>query len=198
MRHHRLHWIQIGLAILFTILSACTRSASTAMTPLPSAPPPTSTSAAETLPPSATEPATEAATEPVVVTEEIFQPVPTGSPTETPHLETATATKALPATIPACGKALPSRLHVDGYAYVNPDPPLPNNLRTEAGQNNDLIGDIQPNQAMKILDGPQCVDGWLWWKVSPQDSTLTGWTAEGDEQTYWLVPCASEKECGSQ
>jgi hypothetical protein len=194
MYHQRIHWIQAGAAVLlFMTLPACTRSASTAMTPLPSAPPPTPTSVQETL----LLPTTEPATEPATLTKEASQPAATVSPTEAPLAETATATKATIATEVTCGSALPSRLRLGSYAYVNPDPPLPNNLRSEAGQSNDLVGDIQPGQAMKILDGPKCVDGWLWWKVRPADSNLTGWTAEGDEQAYWLVPCASEEECGS-
>jgi hypothetical protein len=88
-------------------------------------------------------------------------------------------------------------LQVNSYAYVNPDPPLPNNLRSEADPNSELLGEIQPRQAMKILAGPKCVDGWQWWNVIPSNSDLNGWTAEGDEQTYWLIPCASEKECGN-
>ncbi len=197
MHHQRLHWIQVGLAILLLMaLPACIRSASTAMTPLPSAPPPTPTDIPPTSTPLVMEPT---ASEPAAATEEeISQPVATASPTETPQRETATATKAVVTTEASCGKVLPSRLHVDSYAYVNPDPPVPNNVRSEAGQNNDLLGDIQPGQAMKILDGPKCVDGWLWWKVSPlNNGDLIGWTAESDEQTYWLIPCSSEKDCGS-
>ncbi len=189
MYRHCLHWTQIVTTILLTfILVACTRSASTGtvMTPLPSAPPPTPTSiVASTLP--ATEPAT--ATKASASTA-------TTSPAKSTPVETATATKAIVGTETSCGNALPSRLHLDAYAYVNPDPPLPNNLRSEAGEGNDLLGMIQPGEAMKILEGPKCVEGSLWWKVSPLNSDLSGWTAEGDEQTYWLIPCASEAECG--
>ena len=94
-----------------------------------------------------------------------------------------------------CLGAPPTRLRVDLFAYVNPDPPLPNNLRRDAGKDSPLLGEIQPGEAMQILEGPQCVDGWVWWKVHILDTELEGWTAEGDGQNYWLIPCASEKEC---
>ena len=94
-----------------------------------------------------------------------------------------------------CINALPERLHVNGFAYLDPDPPIPNNLRREAGKNHDLIGEIQPGETMKILEGPQCADGWVWWKVRTFGSELTGWTAEGNLEEYWLVPCPSRKEC---
>ena len=95
-----------------------------------------------------------------------------------------------------CINALPERLHVNGFAYLDPDPPIPNNLRREAGKNHDLVGKIQPGETMKILEGPQCADGWVWWKVRTFGSDLTGWTAEGNLEEYWLVPCPSRKECG--
>lgn len=168
------------------------------MTPLPSAPPPTSTSIPDRVTPSSTEPAvaTEAEVEEIVTATSQSTAAP--SATKSPQVETATATKASPATTPACGNALPSRLRLNSYAYVNPDPPLPNNLRSEAGPDNELLGEIQPGQAMKVLAGPKCVDGGLWWQVSPLETDLTGWTAEGDEQTYWLIPCTSETECGTE
>ena len=98
-------------------------------------------------------------------------------------------------TVP-CVNGLPTRLSVGAFAYVNPDPPLPNNLRSAAGKDNPLNGEIQPGQAMKILDGPQCADGWVWWQVRTLETELTGWTAEGDQQDYWLIPCNSQAECG--
>ena len=94
-----------------------------------------------------------------------------------------------------CVGAPPTRLRVDGFAYVNPEPPLPNNVRREAGQDNPLVGEIEPGQAMRILEGPKCADGWMWWKVQALETDLEGWTAEGDQQNYWLVPCASRNEC---
>lgn len=198
MHHHRLHWTHLGVTVLLTlVLAACVRSASTntALTPLPSAPPPTATSVSEAPTPLANESAT--ATEAPASTATEF---PTESlPTETQQTEqkTATATKAVSSATSSCGNALPSRLQINSYAYVNPDPPLPNNLRSEADPNSELLGEIQPGQAMKVLAGPKCVDGWQWWNVRPLNSDLNGWTAEGDEQTYWLIPCASEKECGN-
>jgi hypothetical protein len=95
-----------------------------------------------------------------------------------------------------CLNAPPTRLRIDMFAYVNPDPPLPNNVRRDAGKDNALIGEIEPGQAMKILEGPKCADGWVWWKVRTLETDLVGWTPEGDVQNYWLIPCSSRQECG--
>lgn len=95
-----------------------------------------------------------------------------------------------------CLNALPTRLRVDGYAYVNPEPPLPNNVRRDPGKDSPLIGDIRPGQPVKILDGPRCADGWVWWRVRDLETEIEGWTAEGDKQNYWLIPCPSRNQCG--
>ena len=99
-----------------------------------------------------------------------------------------------PASSP-CLNAPPTRLSVGQFAYVNPDPPLPNNLRKDAGTNQDFTGEIPPGKAMKILDGPKCSDGWVWWKVRALETELVGWTPEGDKRDYWLIPCTSQKGC---
>jgi hypothetical protein len=205
MQHHRFHWVQAGVAGLLAMLalSGCSRSASTVMTPLPSMPPPTATLAlAPMASPTPTLPATARiaasatleATEDLLLTETLqARPV---TATQTPVVVTQTPGSATQASVTvACAGAPPTRLRIDSYAYVNPEPPLPNNLRSEAGENNSLIGDIQPGQAMKILEGPKCADGWSWWKVRTLETDLEGWTAEGDGQSYWLVPCSSPNEC---
>ena len=192
MHTHRPRLIQpVAAFLLVMALSACTRSASnviTTMTPLPSAPPPTPT---DILPTQITDPlVTAAASETASTTE------PTKRPTATKAQPTGSVTVTLESTAAVCEGAPPTRLNTGLFAYVNPEPPLPNNLRSAAGENNEIMGYIEPGQAMKILEGPECADGWLWWKVQPLETDLTGWTAEGDAQNYWLIPCSSEEECG--
>lgn len=94
-----------------------------------------------------------------------------------------------------CLNAPPTRLRIGLFAYVDPDPPLPNNVRSEAGTDQDFIGAIEPGKAIKILDGPKCADGWVWWKVRALETELVGWTPEGDQKDYWLIPCSSQKAC---
>jgi hypothetical protein len=94
-----------------------------------------------------------------------------------------------------CSGALPSRLEVGKYAYVATDPPLDQRVREGAGTDYPIIGYIDTGNAMKILDGPKCADGWAWWKVqSIKKSDLVGWTSEGDD-VYWLIPCDSLNAC---
>jgi len=104
---------------------------------------------------------------------------PTNSPSATPDSE---AWDACP------GAAYQSRLHVGDTAEVSNDPPLANRIRTDASLDADVLGYIQPGEDAVILDGPRCTNNWVWWEVRSEASGLEGWTAEGDEDSYWLVP----------
>lgn len=97
----------------------------------------------------------------------------------------------------ACPGTYPTRLWVGGYAMVATEPPLPNNVRAGASTEYGVIGKIQPGYPMEILDGPECANNWTWWKVRSLVDDLTGWTAEGDANGYWLIPCPPEGECGT-
>jgi hypothetical protein len=96
----------------------------------------------------------------------------------------------------ACEGTKPTRLYLDGAAYVSMDPPLANRVRDGAGKDHKVIGQIEPGDMMKILEGPACADGWVWWRVFAPKTELTGWTAEGDGNEYWLIPCPPRAGCG--
>ncbi len=89
---------------------------------------------------------------------------------------------------PTCKPAKPTRLQVGGRAVVKDEPPLPNRVRSEPSLGSKIIGEIAPGDGMVLLEGPVCAGNWLWWKVQADGSGLVGWTAEGDDQDYWLVP----------
>jgi serine/threonine protein kinase len=109
------------------------------------------------------------------------QATATISPTGTVQ-PTATTWKACPEA------AYPSRLSVNTEAIVSSDPPLANRVRSKPDLSSDILGYIQPGEHVKILEGPQCSGKGIWWKVQSLTSDLTGWTSEGDEDGYWLVP----------
>jgi len=88
----------------------------------------------------------------------------------------------------ACHDAPLSRLRIGMRAYVSFDPPLANRVRVEAGTHAQIIGYIDPGEEIAVIEGPACADGWVWWRVRSAATGLTGWTAEGDENDYWLIP----------
>lgn len=81
---------------------------------------------------------------------------------------------------------LPSRLSAGQSAVVLP--PLPNALRSQPylGYDSVVVGQIPAGGIVQVIAGPNCSDGMSWWLVSY--GGLSGWTAEGQNSTYWLAP----------
>lgn len=94
-----------------------------------------------------------------------------------------------------CIGAPSPRLWLGGYAYVALDPYLPNKIRNGPGTDYATIGRIQPGEIMEISGGPKCIDRYVWWQVQALDTGIIGWTAEGNKDDYWLIPCESKEAC---
>lgn len=110
------------------------------------------------------------------------------TPSRTPFSTiTVTKTPVLVGTWTPCTGIYASRLHVGDQAAVSTSPNLPNRVRIDPGLTTEIIGKISPGEKIKILDGPTCNNG-VWWKVQSQKTGLLGWTLEGDNENYWLVP----------
>jgi hypothetical protein len=86
-----------------------------------------------------------------------------------------------------CNASYKSRLKVGDKAYVSETPPLRNRLRSGPYVTNSIIGYIDPGEQVDIIKGPSCSNRWVWWKVKKANGEI-GWTSEGDESNYWLVP----------
>lgn len=114
-------------------------------------------------------------------------PTPTVSPTGTSE-PTGTVKPTITPWAACPDSVYLTRLSVDMEAYVSPDPPLANRVRSQPNLSGEILGSIQPNEHVKILEGPQCSNQWVWWKVESLKTGLIGWTSEGDEGGYWLVP----------
>lgn len=99
--------------------------------------------------------------------------------------DTAVATATQPATTSAdCD--LPPRLVVGQNARVTID--TPSRVRDVAGLNGTQVGQINPIDTVLVVDGPVCLDGINWWRVSV--GSTTGWTAEGLDGEYFLESIA--------
>jgi serine/threonine protein kinase len=111
----------------------------------------------------------------------IFTPTPTITPTPT---MTPTPT---PVVYIACPGLYQSRIHVGDFAFVSNDPPVANRVREKHNTDAKILGFIQPGEKIEILEGPYCGE-WIWWRIRSMKTGLTGWTSEGDNTSYWLVP----------
>ena len=95
-----------------------------------------------------------------------------------------------------CRGAPLAHLKKGGYAYVSENPPIVNRVREGPGFNYLQVGSIANGHSMKVLDDPQCADGYYWWKVQAlRNLSVIGWSAEGDSSEYWLIPCESQSSC---
>lgn len=77
---------------------------------------------------------------------------------------------------------LETRLQIGGYGQVSSE--TPSRLRGEPGLRGDQIGQVDPSDVFRVLDGPVCADGFNWWQI--QVNSLSGWLAEGDDETYYV------------
>jgi hypothetical protein len=61
------------------------------------------------------------------------------------------------------------------------------NLRDSAGLTGRRAARIAPDEVFRVLDGPRCADGYVWWQV--EYAGMIGWTAEGQPETgtTWLT-----------
>lgn len=91
---------------------------------------------------------------------------------------------ATPAPI-ICKGAPIARLVVGGQGQVLPETGA-NNIRELPTTAAARLGQINAGETFTVLEGPVCADGYAWFRV--QGATLTGWTAEGLGNTYWLAP----------
>jgi hypothetical protein len=69
-------------------------------------------------------------------------------------------------------------------------PGASNRVRAEPSTSGAELGRLEGGTVFTVLDGPVCSGGFNWWQV--QTDNLTGWTAEGTADEYFLEPIASD------
>jgi hypothetical protein len=82
-----------------------------------------------------------------------------------------------------------TRLAGVSQARVTGDTTTPNRVRSEPSRAAELVGLLEPGTTVRLLEGPVCAEGLVFWKVQhPSLPGGAGWTAEGDGSEYWLEP----------
>jgi hypothetical protein len=87
----------------------------------------------------------------------------------------------------ACPNAYFSVLHAGDVAMVSTDPPVENNIRDKPSTESPITGTLEPGERVNLTGGPQCMGGYVWWRITSRSSGRSGWTAEGDWNEYWLI-----------
>ena len=86
-----------------------------------------------------------------------------------------------------CPNTLPSQVDVGDLARVTFTTGVPLRLRANPGLSAQFLQDLAEGTSFEVIGGPQCVDGFTWWNVQLPDGTQ-GWSAEGDDDTYFMEP----------
>lgn len=83
-----------------------------------------------------------------------------------------------------------SQLSPDIYAVVAGEAnDLPNRVREAPNTGAEIIYQIYPGTIVRVLEGPVCTNGLVFWKVENENIPGgNGWTAEGDLKDYFLEP----------
>lgn len=83
-----------------------------------------------------------------------------------------------------CPSAPPTRLQVGDQVQVTFTDGSPNRIR-QSPASSTILGSAPEGTKMVILEGPECKNERVWWKVTTENG-YTGWTAEGNMDAYWL------------
>jgi hypothetical protein len=86
----------------------------------------------------------------------------------------------------ACPNAPFSGLEKGMTVDINPLNLIPNFIRNKPGLTSKLIGKMQIDESADVVDGPQCADNMVWWKIKTI-SGITGWAGEGQGSEVWMT-----------
>ena len=80
-----------------------------------------------------------------------------------------------------------TRLKAGQEAKVSDNNSLTNRVRLGPGTNESRVALLYPGSIVRLIEGPICADGAVFWKVGSYPRG-TGWTAEGEGREYFLEP----------
>jgi hypothetical protein len=119
------------------------------------------------------------------------KPINTPKPTNTPK-STPTIYMPLPTIDPELWIDIyapyQSRLDIGDEAYVSESLESSGIVYDNPYLASDKIGQIYPGEKVRIVGGPSSSSGLVWWIIESLKTGLVGWTAEGDKNSYWLIP----------
>ncbi len=92
-----------------------------------------------------------------------------------------------------CPAAPPTRMAVGTVGTVRPakaGAAVPNSarIRNDYSTKAAVVYNLPENEQFSVNDGPRCVEGYIWWKVTVKGKA-SGWLAEGDTtRGYYVIP----------
>ena len=124
----------------------------------------------------------------VAITPTTTLPTQTSRPTvlPSPQITDSPTPQNVIEEIQACPGAPAILLKVNDWARVSVDPPLSIRLRSQPSSSGEITGEVGAGKNVLVQEGPQCANGYTWWRVRSLDGQ-EGWTVEGDDTGYRLV-----------
>jgi hypothetical protein len=87
-----------------------------------------------------------------------------------------------------CGdEGPPSRLELGITVIIKEGMSYSIRLRAQPGISGSESGSIHPNDVLRVVDGPRCLDQLVWWEVQSMATGEMGWAVEGNQYDSWLV-----------
>jgi hypothetical protein len=70
------------------------------------------------------------------------------------------------------------------------------NIRSQPGSNK-ILGKLYNKNTFKVIDGPECLNSHVWWKI--QKGNIKGWVGEANPANfnYWLEPIRKKSKGNS-
>jgi len=96
--------------------------------------------------------------------------------------------KAPPVPALNCPNALATRLAVASRARVTFTDGTPLRVRESPGKSARVLKTIPEGTEIFILEGPQCKDEGVWWRMQTLNGSVSGWVMEGEKGVYFLEP----------
>lgn len=96
--------------------------------------------------------------------------------------------KAPPVPAFNCPNALATRLTVASRARVTFTDGTPLRVREAPGKSARVLKTIPEGTEVFILEGPQCQDEGVWWRMQTSNGSVRGWVMEGEKGVYYLEP----------
>ena len=85
----------------------------------------------------------------------------------------------------------PTQLERGMIAIVTPG--QANNVRMDPTTNSEIVGTLAENTPLTVLDGPICADGFNWYQVENTQLGIAGYTVEGNQDEFWIIPASLEQ-----
>lgn len=121
----------------------------------------------------------------VAITPTTTLPTQTSRPTvlSSPQVTDSPTPQNVIEEIQACPGAPAILLKVNDWARVSVDPRLSIRLRSQPSSSSEITGEVGSGKNVLVQEGPQCANGYTWWKVRSLDGQ-EGWTVEGDDTGF--------------